>query len=333
MPNEGGERMKQGKWAAPAFCALLWMLCVAQALALDAAPEELIHEALLGTMSDGEYPNSEFFAEGHAVLETQEKADTLEIYLSAAVGGYGFMGGGFVMQNGWRGPCTVVLQRRGEEWALREVREVESYSQISKIMPSSAADRFFKHESDDSIQEQIEAQARAYLESIGRTEPILSPAEASGELSGLLSCAGSLRSSVDRDYPLGNTTIERLEDGERYLYTRSWIADEDAEADPVYSSYGKETLSVSGTTGAETLTRVRKSDGKLLERIGIRVEYFKVIITLADDYGSVRYEFPFDGWEYHQPQITTSGECRIDTTRLDQLAGELAGYAETDTWG
>lgn len=176
-------------------------------------------------------------------------------------------------------------------------------------------------------------EAQEELNRIGPPEPILTVPEAGGELSGMLSCAQPLAGCVDADYPQGNTTLERLEDGERFLYTRAWRADEDGEMNPVYASYGKETLEASGTTGVETLTKMRKSDGKVLEQITIQVEIFEVTITFADEDGSIRYAFPFDGWEYHQPQVTAEGECRMDTTRLDALAGELAGYEVTDTWG
>ena len=136
---------RKGIWTA---IALMLILACARSFAcadvvISEAMEHLIHEALLATMPPEYYPDSECFAEEHAILGTQEKGDTLEIYLSASVGGYGFMGGGFLCQNGWGGPCTVVLEKTQSGWRHRETLEIEDYSEIPDIMPEWAEERYF----------------------------------------------------------------------------------------------------------------------------------------------------------------------------------------------
>lgn len=309
---------------------LIFALFAFPAFAQQDFPEHLIHETLLSTMPSEYYPNSECFAEGHTVLGIQMIADTLEIYLAASVGGYGFLGGGFVEQNGWSGPCTIVIGQNDDgEWELAELREIEDYSEIPDIMPSWAEKRYFAQKGQSNHGEQIRVQLQGYLDSIGRTEPILSYSDVSGELSGMLTVASNLRNSIDVDYPLGCTTLERLEEGERYLYTRTWTPD--AEGMDGFSYTGIQgTLSVHGTTGVEMLTRVRKDDGALMESICIDVDLYQVTVTFRDQKGSMAYLFPYDEkhWTYVKPTVTKAGACGMDTSRIDRKIESLPEAGE-----
>lgn len=309
--------------------AALLLMCPPIAAAQSDLPQELIHEALLATMPPEYYPNSEHFAEGHTVLGTQLVDGTLEIYLAASVGGYGFMGGGFVEQNGWSGPCTLVIRQDDMgAWTLVEVKEIEAYSEIPRIMPAWAEEKYFAQKGRNDHGEQIREQLQIYLDSIERTEPILSYSDVGGELSGMLTTASNFRNCVDADYPLGCTTLERIEDQRRYLYTRSWEPDAEGVDGFVYTGK-KGSLSVRGTTGVEKLECIRKSDGMLMETISVRVELYQLTITLTDQGGTIRYVFPYDeeNWTYCKPAVTRSGQCGMDTTRIDREIAELPGMA------
>ncbi|MEG0767790.1 MAG: hypothetical protein RR482_08735, partial [Clostridia bacterium] len=208
--------------------------------------------------------------------------------------------------------------------------EIEDYSEIPNIMPYAYADKFFAliEANDSSVEAQNLAQAQAYLDSIGRTEPIMDYSDVYAPPSGggMLTHASTFRlyAGLDHEYPLGETTIESLQDGVRYLYTRSWAADADGPTGYVYTTeHG--TRSVDGTTGTETLIKIRKDDGHVLETIVTRVTLDKLTITLTDESGSACYVFDYDGWEYHQPTITREGNCGINTACLDQNAQELPG--------
>lgn len=312
------------KWAALALAGMLALCGIASGE--SELPETLIHQALLATMPAAYYPDCEYFAEGHTVLGSQEMADgSVEVYLSASVGGYGFMGGGFTLQSGWGGPCTVVLERsESGGWALREVKEIEDYSEIPSIMPSWAEERFFALEGNAAM-EQINAQLQAYLDNIGRTEPIRSYAEVSGEPSGMLQTASSLCFSMFYPrYPLNCTTLERLEADGRYVYSRTWSPDPEGVQGYVYRGAQGE-LHVSGATGTETLTRTRKADGKLMETITIRAELYELTLTLQDGGGSIRYTFPYDEqqWTYCQPTVTREGQCSLDVSCVEQAIVSL----------
>lgn len=286
--------------------------------------DALIHEGLLQTMNAGFYPDSEFFAEGHVILGTKLENSRMEVYLTCSGGGFGFMGGAFVMQNGWSDACTVLLDKKGGEWTFREVLTVESDLDYPSIMPASVIAKLGSSADDEEIQRQIRQQVQAYLDSIGRTEPIMEYAEIDEPLSGMLVAASNFRMYIDGDYPLGNTTKERLEGGVRYLYTKAWNPDENGVADPVYSTAHGE-VHMDGTTGTETLTKVRKEDGALLETITIRVDLYELTINLEDAGGSVKYVFPFDGYQYYKPTISREGSCGVDSSRLDLVISELPG--------
>lgn len=327
---------------AALICALLCLMagaCVAEEW--TPAHEALVHEALLGTMPAKYYPDCEFFAEKHAVLGTQEKPDgALEVYLSASVGGYGFMGGGFVNLCGWGGPCTVVLHRIDGEWAIREVLEIEDYNQIPDIMPKEMERRFYAQGSDAAAEAALRAEIQAYLDGIGRTEPILPYTDVCGETSGMLTQASNLMMCVGKDYPLTVTTQEKLEkDGRRYVYAREWTPDADGPHDVIYSVEGLPLLT-RGTTGTETLTKTRKADGRVVERIVIRAERYQLILSMWDEGGDAQMVFHFDEnqGEYLMPTIERYGDCGMEDSRRawglpeDPLAvgGEVLAQAALD---
>ncbi len=322
--------MKKLGWLALILVlTMLPILSLAASAPLAPAPEGtysdvLIHEGLLQTMNDGFYPDSEFYAEGHVILGTNIEKSRIEVYLACSVGGFGFLGDAFVMQNGWSGACTVLLDEKDGEWTLREVLTVESDLDYPNIMPSSIAAKLSSSANDEEIQRQLRQQAQDYLDSIGRTEPIREYNEIDAPLSGMLVAAGNFRMYIDGNYPLENTTKERLESGVRYLYTKTWKPDENGVVDPVYATAHGE-VRMNGTTGTETLTKVRKDDGTLLETITIRVDLYELTINLEDAGGSVKYVFPFDGYEYHKPTISREGSCGVDSRQLDLVVSELPG--------
>lgn len=295
-------------------------LCAYAESAADAAIEALIHQALLDTMPPQYYPECECFAEKHAILGMEEAENTLKIYLEASVGGYGFMGGGFTSKSGWGAPCTVILEKQNGEWVFKETLEIEDYSEIPDIMPKWAEKRFFAGDAEYS--NNIEDQLNAYLLSINRTEPIVERSQVSGQLPNILTHASNMTLRLRDNYPIGQTTDERIEDGVRVLYINSWAPDEESVLDPTYETeYGK--LFMRGTTGRQILQKMRKDDGEVLESIVIRAELYKLTVTVQDDYGSIEYVLEYDGWAYRQPVVTREGACRVDVARFEQECAAL----------
>lgn len=310
--------MKQ-RWMGLLLMVLISM-AVFGARASEAVPDELLHEALLEDCFWRK--DVECWAEGHEILGTEREGDTVRVYMAASVGGYGFIDGGFSMQSGWGGPCTVVLRQREGVWSIEDFLEIESYNEIETIMPKDMAQKYFARTDDAWIQEQIRAQVQAYLDSIGRSEPIIDYVIKTAEPR-MLATASNLLNF--QDYPRGDTTMECLKGGERYLYTRLWTPDQGTAAEQVYSTDAHGTLHVAGAPGTLLLTKTRKSDGERMETITCRVDLYHLKVTFEDANGWIAYDFDFDGWEYHQPSITYEGVCGVNTEALDRYSEDLLG--------
>lgn len=299
--------------------------CLPALAAADPSPEQ-IRDAVLSSTTSFHHPNCEFFAAGYHILGRQQKGDWIELYLVASAAGYGFLNGAFVAQTGWGGACTARFQLRRGAWEFVKLLEVESSADIPTILSASAYRNYQAWQDDGSIEQDKRALVQAYLHSIGRTEPILDYADLNMQLSDKLVVASNLLISQDYAYPIGIGTRERLEEDGRYLYTRAWQPDADGVMDRVVqSTQGPFTLG--GTTGTETLTRTRQSDGAVLETITIRVTLDSLQVDLKDAAGSARYLFPLDlkAIGYRKPTITREGFCRIDTRFLDRASRELPG--------
>ncbi len=284
---------------------LLAMLLSCAAAESPEVPEALLHEALLSTMPLAYYPACELVTESHTILGTDRTEDALYVYVAASVGAYGFLNDAFVCQSGWGGPCTVVLEEKDGAWALREVLEIEDYSEMPSIMPQWAIDRFFagteEHDNDEAAEQN--RQAQAYLNEIGRTERVAHHTnELDLDYAHIILKAYRLYSLVDSGYPFYVSTSEHLENGERILYTRAWRPDDpDAEQ----------------STGVETLQKRHRTTGEILETTTVDVAEERVIITFQDQGGSRRYEFRWNGEDYDRPLVSMQGDCRMDTERLD----------------
>ncbi len=170
------------------------------------------------------------------------------------------------------------------------------------------------------------------MDSIGRTERIAEFGDMGFGLSDMLVYASNFLSFVDYAYPLYTTTRERLVrlDGERYLYTRAWEPNPDGPVDAtIQSKLG--LVALQGGPGTQTLTKTRKSDGKVLETILMKVEMERLTIILKDEGGSATYVLPFDSWEltYKKPVITREGTCRVNTIGLDRNIEDLPGEKQS----
>lgn len=287
---------------------LVWVLCLllCPAFALAAVPDELIHEAVLSmTWPDD---RGECWVEGHVVLGEEDKGDTTEVYLQAYYQNYGFMDGVFTdVGGGSIGPRTLVFDRTADGYALREIIDPEDGTEyvpsIRRMMPESCIHKMDKDGGAMRAEmvRQMHEQAQAYLDSIGRTEAIQDWRERDLQLSGMLVSASNFMSNVDQAYPLWVTSCERVENGVRYVYAREWFPKTDTP---------------DGQTGTLRLTKVRHEDGSVVETITAEVETDALVITLADEGGSVRCRFAADGHTYQMPEITFTGNCGVDLTGI-----------------
>lgn len=321
---------------AKAVCFLLTLAILFAGLApvslAEEIPEQLIHDTFIAYENRYPRPEYEFSAEGHYVLGTETNGYEMKIYLTVSSGRFGFIGGRFACQSGTFGaPYTIVAQKIGSEWRLKALLEIEDYCEIPFIFPERYEKLFFSTACSEEINRQMVEQAQAYLDELGRTEPI---GEENIESSPLLVVASNLLISAFDSEPWPDHffgTRETLENGERFLYTRTWKAEEGAK--DLYLTENDIALDRdSKGPGTLTMVKTRKDTGEELERITVTVRANRELsVSFEDAYGSLLYEFPYNPeglyghGAYLRPTLTAEGSCAIDTVRLDRAIDELDG--------
>ena len=321
---------------AKAVCFLLTLAILFAGLApvslAEEIPEQLIHDTFIAYENRYPRPEYEFSAEGHYVLGTETNGYEMKIYLTVSSGRFGFIGGRFACQSGTFGaPYTIVAQKIGSEWRLKALLEIEDYCEIPFIFPERYEKLFFSTACSEEINRQMVEQAQAYLDELGRTEPI---GEENIESSPLLVVASNLLISAFDSEPWPDHffgTRETLENGERFLYTRLWQAEEGAK--DLYLTENDSAIDRdSKGPGTLTMVKTRKDTGEELERITVTVRANRELsVSFEDAYGTLLYEFPYnpDGpygsGAYLRPTVTAEGSCAIDTVRLDRAIDELDG--------
>ncbi len=297
----------------------------------DELPTSYIEAMLLSTLSED---MGEFGAVGYDILGQKKDGRDWYVYLAASAGRYGYMGGYCTLFSGWGGPCTLVFQKVNGEWFPKELLMVEDYSEIPEIMPKKMEQKFLRgmyseKKIDSMLQDSIDQFRRA-------DAPMGSYAEAGGELSGIMTVASNLLISLHQPWPLGCTTVERVEDGQRMLYTRTWTKDAgvEDELETVFGD-GMAPYHWGGTTGTETLVKTRQEDGKVLETITARASMNELSVVFRDLYGSITYTLPLVMTanhypEYQQPAVIRQGDCRMDVEGFERYLTELPGERKSE---
>ena len=321
---------------AKAVCFLLTLAILFAGLApvslAEEIPEQLIHDTFIAYENRYPSPEYEFSAEGHYVLGTETNGHEMKIYLTVSSGRFGFIGGRFACQSGTFGaPYTIVAQKIGGEWRLKALLEIEDYCEIPFIFPERYEKLCFSTACGEELNRQMTEQAQAYLDRLGRTEPI---GKENIESSPLPVVASNLLISAFDSEPWPDHffgTRETLENGERFLYTRLWQAEEGAK--DLYLTENDSAIDRdSKGPGTLTMVKTRKDTGEELERITVTVRANRELsVSFEDAYGTLLYEFPYnpDGpygsGAYLRPTVTAEGSCAIDTVRLDRAIDELDG--------
>ena len=292
--------------------ALFMALLGAQALAEPATvPESTLHAAVLTLTWPDE--NGEFWAEGHVVLDTEQKGDSVTVYAQVTCQNYGFMAGIFTdTGGGMSGPVAITFHKTGNEYNVQGIQQAEDDTDDKKILSPKALKQMQRdgEKNTSEMDRQMTEQAKAYLVGIGRTEPVQDWRDLGLQNDNLLTVASNLTVSLTPPYPLWVTTTEQLENGIRYLYTRAWAPDGKTKGD-------------NGETGTVTLTKTRREDQKVMETITICAEPEQLTVTYQDDGGTKAYRFAYDGSTYHQPTITQTGTCAVSYPSFEQSFVDL----------
>ncbi len=314
------------------MCLFIFLSSVFENAALaEEMPTNYIEAMLLTTANEN---RGEFGAVGYDILGQEKKGRDWYFYLAASVGRYGYMGGFCTQFSGWSGPCTLVFQKVDGYWVPKEMLLVEDYSEIPEIMPKNMEQKFLKGQfsekkMDRMLQDSIDQFRRA-------DAPMGGYAEAGGQLPGIITVASNLLTGFDDPWPMGCTTVERVEDEQRMLYTRTWTPDEgvDKELETAFDD-GSDPYHWGGTTGTETLVKVRQEDGEVLETITAHASLEELNVVLRDAYGSITYNLPLimtenHHPEYQQPTVTCKGNCRLDVEGFERNLAELPGERKSE---
>lgn len=218
-------------------------------------PETLVSQVLLDQASSG-YMEGECAAEGHIILDTVREDDVWQVYTLASVGQYGFCTGHFEKISGSGAIPTMftIGQDENGNYVCDEIWEPEDGSyyadSIKETFPRKLWNKALNaHERYGELQEQEEAYAQAYLESIGREAPIGDYGDFEHPLfteNGMSVEVSNALLTIEKLYPfpmhIGN--VERIEDGVRYVYETAWNHQGEGVGTAIYTKYEYDTNQV-----------------------------------------------------------------------------------------
>lgn len=201
-----------------------------------ASLDEAVSAAVL-EYSGSVYCENEAAAEGHLILETEEKEDEVIVYALTMYGSYQFQDGNFVKDSGTGViPAVITLNENADgslwwKWYQNPQDGSGYQDSIEALFPESIWESCMKPDSKqrDALVQQEQSYAADYLKAIGRkaeigeyrdfSHPLLTEKGVSVEVSNKLSdCGRSYPDSPAAYAPGWIGNIERLEDGIRYVY-------------------------------------------------------------------------------------------------------------------
>jgi bla regulator protein BlaR1 len=181
------------------------------------------------------YYRGEFLTEGHIILDIEETGSTVKVYAIASVAWFGFENGIFTQVAGTGSMPTVMVFSVNEdgEYILTDYIEPMDGSgyadSIRRMFPKEFHNSILitRNEFQVKLANLLEEQAKAYLDSIGRTAEV-KIGYVEKKLPNInVEASNKLLSEFTKFVPLLNSfpywlgTVERIEDGVRYIYETS----------------------------------------------------------------------------------------------------------------
>ncbi len=201
-------------------------------------------------------------AEGHVILGTKEKGDTVTVYMLERFSSYGFEDGWFITQSG-HSTCGVMrFEKKDGEYVFLDVEYPRDGSGLGKdvkrMFPKIYESRALSPTEKDKKQmrEQCQAYAQSYLDSIGREAQIGSYSDINKVLLTDLGVSVDVSNKLCGlrvDYDTGAIGYyEKIEDGVRYIHRTSYFPEQNliAYTKEVYGTGEvKEKIEVDSLTG------------------------------------------------------------------------------------
>lgn len=198
--------------------------------------DDAIKFAILDT-NKGQYSEGECVGEGHILLDTADVTDKynakegtnfIEAYVLATYGEYGFQNGIFTKISGSGVIPTRLTFSRNEkgEYSLTEYKQAQDGSLYTKSIKEMFPEKLWNRalsttEADrNECQKQEEAYAEAYLKSINREAEIAS--NVNRDLANMNVTVSNDLLDIYYEYPYWLGTLEKIENGTRYVYEKKW---------------------------------------------------------------------------------------------------------------
>jgi bla regulator protein blaR1 len=186
------------------------------------------------------YGPGEVNTEGHIILDTEEKGNTIKVYTIASFGAFGFEDGIFTKVSGSGAISTVITLSRNEEgnYYLKEYKEPMdgnlNLKSKKKMFPKNLWSKVIsEHKYYPELAKQQEEQAKQYLSSIGRTVKVSEAhvekklPEINVEASNKLFAELTKYDAELNNFPFWIGTKELFDSGVRYIYETSQGKTED----------------------------------------------------------------------------------------------------------
>lgn len=200
------------------------------------------------------YAESECLGEGHVTLGYTDKGDSVDVYALCSTIGYGFRDGLFVDNSGsFCIPTLITFDKTDNgKYIFKEAREAldgsENIPSIKKMFPAELAKKAIAAGSDDdirdSLHDQCDACAAAYLKAIKREAKISSLSEEDYDLLSYHGVSDDVCNKLLKlrgEYGLYLGNFEKIESGVRYVYSVSWKGDEEGNGTVTYSKKDYDT--------------------------------------------------------------------------------------------
>ncbi len=226
--------------------------------------DKAVSKAILDLNSKGRWLG-ECPAEGHVIFGTKESKGIVTVYMIERYSSYGFEDGWFIGKSGHIIPAVMRFEVKDGKYEFLDVEYAEDGSRytssIKKMFPKIYESRALRPTDRDNkkMREQLEGYAKAYLDSIGRTEPIGTYSDLNTVL--LTDVGVSVEVSnkllgLKGNYDTGKIGyFEQIEDGVRYIYRTSYFPEKNLIA------YTKE---VYGTGEIKEKTEVDSLTGNII---------------------------------------------------------------------
>lgn len=196
----------------------------------DTSLEDAVYRAII-RQNNGIYLPGEFRGAGYKIVEILEEEEITSVYALTEYVEYGFEDGDFVNISGGNPRVLMRFKRGGEGFELIFYTRLDVLSGLSEeelkelLLPLDDAGKEYLYTDEDlrRVRRQADRQAEKYLKSISRDAKVCPRQNhADASLKNIVTDE-NLMETLYKDpeislYPAWTGTVERLEEGERFVY-------------------------------------------------------------------------------------------------------------------